>query len=113
MKPIKEVYMQWTYNKIPKVGIRLSFLIFIVIVFVFIRQTQATNSAVFRMSHTQEVLIAGEKYFLVLMENNYDIISMPDQSFKAIYRNPSAFRITDWTNEKVKNSEGTENCINL
>ena len=56
----------------------------------------------------EENLIASEKRFRLLIENNYDIISLMDEKFKVFYRSPSAARITGWTNEEILNMDGTK-----
>jgi PAS domain S-box-containing protein len=57
----------------------------------------------------EEKLMSSEKRFRALIENSYDTISLLDTSFNIIYRSPSTFRITGWTNEEIENSEGTKN----
>lgn len=54
-------------------------------------------------------LYKSEKRFRALIENNNDMISLMDESFKVIYRSPSACRITGWSNEEIKNAPGTKN----
>ncbi|GAB2838270.1 PAS domain S-box protein [Ferruginibacter profundus] len=57
----------------------------------------------------EEKLISSEKRFRMLIENNYDIITLMDASFNVIYRSPSTFRITGWSNEEMINNRGTKN----
>ncbi|MGG9963726.1 PAS domain-containing sensor histidine kinase [Ferruginibacter sp. SUN106] len=57
----------------------------------------------------EEKLMASEKRFRALIENNNDIISLMDKSFKVIYRSPSASRITGWTDEDMTGLDGTKN----
>ena len=54
---------------------------------------------------TKEIY-TNEKRFRALLENNNDIVSLLDESARVIYRSPSAFRITGWTNEEI---EGVNN----
>lgn len=56
----------------------------------------------------EEKLIANEKRFRALVENNYDIISLIDESFKVIYRSPSATRIMGYSSEEMKVEEVLE-----
>jgi PAS domain S-box-containing protein len=51
----------------------------------------------------------SERRFRALVENNYDIISLMDASFNVIYRSPSAYRISGWTNAEMENIPGTKN----
>ena len=57
----------------------------------------------------QEKLITSEKRFRALIENNYDVISLMDESFRVFYRSPSAARITGWTDEEMINDDGKKN----
>jgi len=57
----------------------------------------------------EEKLIASEKLFRALIENNNDIIVLMDASFKVFYRSPSATRITGWTNDDMTGLDGTQN----
>lgn len=54
---------------------------------------------------TKEV-IKNEKRFRTLIENNNDIITLMDESFKVFYRSPSAERITGWSDEEMFASDG-------
>jgi PAS domain S-box-containing protein len=56
---------------------------------------------------TQERFNANEKRFKALVENNYDIISLVDESFKVIYLSPSAARILGYTLEEMQVSRET------
>jgi PAS domain S-box-containing protein len=47
-----------------------------------------------------EKVFHHEKRFRALIENSYDAILLLDESFKAIYRSPSAIRITGWADEE-------------
>jgi PAS domain S-box-containing protein len=49
-----------------------------------------------------------ESRFRALIENNRDIISLLDDSFKSIYRSPSASQITGWTDEDVLKISGEQ-----
>ncbi len=51
-------------------------------------------------------IIKNEKRFRTLIENNNDIITLMDESFRVFYRSPSAARITGWTDEEMKLSDG-------
>jgi PAS domain S-box-containing protein len=57
----------------------------------------------------EEKLAANEKRFRALVENNYDIISLIDESFKVIYRSPSATRVMGFTFEEMKPLEDMDN----
>jgi PAS domain S-box-containing protein len=57
----------------------------------------------------EEKLISSEERFRTLIENNYDIITLMDASFNVIYRSPSTYRITGWTNEEMISKGGTKN----
>ena len=63
----------------------------------------------YRVKQRTEELDKSEKYFRALIENNYDLINVVDQSAKIIYRSPSAYRITGWTNEEILNAVGLVN----
>jgi len=54
---------------------------------------------------TKEV-IKTEQRFRALIENNYDIITLMDASFKVFYRSPSAARITGWSDAEMLQSDG-------
>jgi PAS domain S-box-containing protein len=58
---------------------------------------------------TEKKLITSEKRFRALIENNFDIISLMDETFKIIYRSPSAFRFNGWTDEEMNSKDGTSN----
>ena len=51
----------------------------------------------------------SEKRFRSLIDNNYDIISLVDASFKLIYRSPSAARITGWSDADLEGLKGNAN----
>lgn len=51
----------------------------------------------------------NERRFQALVENNQDIVSLMDDSFKIIYRSPSAYRITGWSNDDLNNTSATIN----
>lgn len=53
-------------------------------------------------------IIKNEKRFRALIENNHDIISLCDDDFKVIYLSPSNTRITGWTEEELKSTDGTK-----
>ncbi len=55
----------------------------------------------------EEQLSSSEKHFRALIENNYDVITLMDESFKLIYRSPSASRVTGWTNEDMLTIDAT------
>ncbi len=54
-----------------------------------------------------EQVYKNEKRYRALLENNYDIISLLDQSFTIFYRSPSAERVMGWTNEEMIGIPGT------
>jgi PAS domain S-box-containing protein len=56
-----------------------------------------------------EAIYKNEKRFRALVENNYDIISLLNESFKIIYRSPSATRILGWSNDEMKDLDGFKN----
>jgi PAS domain S-box-containing protein len=56
------------------------------------------------LERTEEIY-KNEKRFRALVENNYDIISLLDESFKIIYRGPSATRILGWSNDEMMDSD--------
>ena len=62
-----------------------------------------------RVKERTAAIEKNEKSFRALIENNYDIISLVDESFKIIYRSPSAIRITGWTDEDVIGKDSTVN----
>jgi PAS domain S-box-containing protein len=53
-------------------------------------------------------LAANEKRFRALVENNYDILSLLDESYKVIYRSPSATRIMGFTSKEMETLEGLD-----
>ncbi len=53
------------------------------------------------IARTEEIL-KNEKHFRALVENNYDIITLFDESFRIIYRSPSSTRILGWSNDEMK-----------
>lgn len=57
----------------------------------------------------EEKLAANEKLFRALIENNHDVITLMDESFKLKYRSPSAVRVTGWTNEDMLTLDATRN----
>jgi PAS domain S-box-containing protein len=56
-----------------------------------------------------EEIIKTERRFRALIENSHDIITLLDESFKVIYRSPSASRNTGWTDKDMVGSDGTKN----
>jgi len=62
------------------------------------------------LARTAEVS-KNEKQFRALIENNNDIISLMDESFRVVYRSPSATRITGWTNDEIKGTEIAQKII--
>ena len=61
-----------------------------------------------RVKDRTEEIVKREKLFRALVENNYDVISLMDESFKIIYRSPSATRISGWTDAELQVA-GTSN----
>ncbi|HZV70868.1 MAG TPA: PAS domain S-box protein [Saprospiraceae bacterium] len=49
----------------------------------------------------------NERQFQALIENNFEIISLTDESLKVLYRSPSSTRCTGWTDEDMENINGT------
>lgn len=45
-------------------------------------------------------LLDSEKRFRAIIESNNDIVALMDAEAKVIYRSPSAYRISGWTNEE-------------
>jgi PAS domain S-box-containing protein len=54
-------------------------------------------------------LTGNEKRFQAMIENNGEVINVVDGSYKILYRSPSAFRITGWTDEEILSQEGYVN----
>ena len=61
-----------------------------------------------RVIERTEEIVKSEKRFRALIENSNDIISLLDESFKVIYRSPSATRVSGWTDAELKEA-GTNN----
>lgn len=57
----------------------------------------------------KEKLASNEKRFRTLIENNRDVITLMDASFKLIYRSPAAARITGWSDEDMLDVDATRN----
>lgn len=51
----------------------------------------------------------NERRFQVLVENNQDVVSLMDDSFRVIYRSPSAYRVTGWGDDEIGNMSGVTN----
>jgi PAS domain S-box-containing protein len=49
----------------------------------------------------QEKLASSESRFRAVIENSTDVILMLDKNFKAVYRSPSANRVTGFTDEEI------------
>ena len=60
------------------------------------------------MARTAE-LHRSERWFRALVERNNDVIAVLNADKKVIYRSPSAFRITGFTNEEVARMNNIEN----
>ncbi len=54
----------------------------------------------------EEALVASEKRFKAMVENNYDVLSLLDESFNVIYRSPSFHRIMGYTEKDTISSVG-------
>jgi PAS domain S-box-containing protein len=57
----------------------------------------------------EKELLKSESRFRALIENNNDVISLMDESFKIIYRSPSATRVTGWTDAELQDVDGRKN----
>ncbi|GAB2814536.1 sensor histidine kinase [Ferruginibacter profundus] len=57
----------------------------------------------------EEKLTASEKRFRALIENNEDLIVLLDETFKVVYRSPSAARITGWTDDEITGFSSAKN----
>jgi len=57
---------------------------------------------------SEKRLASSEKRFRALIENNYDMISLFDESFNIIYRSPSTERGTGWKTEEMIGVDGTK-----
>jgi len=68
-----------------------------------------TEALELKLAKRTEDILKSEKRFRALLENNYDIISLLDRSFRVFYRSPSAYRITGWSNEELIGKDGTGN----
>lgn len=56
-----------------------------------------------------EEITKSEQRFRALIENNNDIITLMDASFRLIYRSPSATRVLGWTNEDMLGVDAKRN----
>ena len=73
-------------------------------------QLQQSNEALEeKVKARTEEIYKSEKHFRALIENNNGLINVVDQAGKIIYRSPSAYRITGFTNEEIINAEGYVN----
>jgi PAS domain S-box-containing protein len=54
-------------------------------------------------------MLKTEKRFKALTDNSNDVITLFDKSFNILYRSPSAFRITGWSNDEISFSGGMRN----
>jgi PAS domain S-box-containing protein len=59
-----------------------------------------------KVKQRTEDVLKSERRFRAMIENNSDFINITDESYKIIYRSPSAYRITGWTNEEIVNAPG-------
>jgi|GEM_PF-2413089 len=57
----------------------------------------------------EERLASSENKFRALVEKNKDVIMLLDESFKVLYRSPSANEVNGWTDEDVKSMSALEN----
>lgn len=62
-----------------------------------------------RVEERTRELASSEKRFRALIENSNDIIILLDAGFNFIYRSPSAYRISGWSNEEVMKGSITNN----
>ena len=58
--------------------------------------------------NAEEKIARSEKRSRALIENNYDLISLLDETFTLFYRSPSAERITGWSNKEMIGTKGTD-----
>ncbi|HXB44955.1 MAG TPA: PAS domain S-box protein [Puia sp.] len=58
-----------------------------------------------KVQQRTQKIYKNEKRFRALIENNSDVISLMDESFRIIYQSPSAARITGWTNDEMQKIE--------
>lgn len=54
-----------------------------------------------KRKEAEEKLIASEERFRALIENTHDVINLVDDTFKVIYRSPSAQRVTGLTDDDI------------
>ncbi|MBS1669216.1 MAG: PAS domain S-box protein [Bacteroidetes bacterium] len=50
--------------------------------------------------NTKEKLASSERRFRAMLENNTDMVSLLDSSFRVIYKSPSAKRLAGWSSEE-------------
>jgi PAS domain S-box-containing protein len=62
-----------------------------------------------KIKERTEELSSSENRFKALVEHNYDIISLIDESFQIIYRSPSVSRVLGFAPEEMEALEGIEN----
>lgn len=54
----------------------------------------------------EEALVESERRFKALVENNYEVLSLLDESFNVIYRSPSFQRIMGYSEKEINASVG-------
>ena len=68
-------------------------------------------SDVSEKAETESKLISREKRFQALTENNNEIITLLDDSFKVFYRSPSSTRVTGWYDDEIMVSDGKNKLL--
>jgi len=53
----------------------------------------------------EQKLVAREKFFRALLENDHDLITMIGKTGEIIYRSPSASRIVGWTDDEMMHAD--------
>ena len=62
-----------------------------------------------KVNERTEQIAKNERRFRSILENNFDVITLMDESFKVIYRSPGAVRIFGWQGEDNKGEKVTKN----
>jgi PAS domain S-box-containing protein len=64
-----------------------------------------------KVQERTQKIYKNERRFRALIENNSDVISLMDETFKIIYQSPSAARITGWTNDEMQKIESKKMIV--